>query len=388
MLARELSDVPKQRALRLGIDAEALRTPLSGVGSYVLNLCRELELILTDSEFFAYSRLPASRLSLPSSRWKLRVEPTGLLRRIPSFAWLRTRGARLCQNDQLHVFWATRTLHPRLAAPVRTVCTVHDLNHLIVPDTMQLPTLWSHRAWFRGDVTHAHVVVANSRGTAERVQMLLHRRVAHVVSPAVDPSFRIPDATRRLSHERELRALGVRRPYLLTVSTLEPRKNLAALVDAFVHLKKQGKLDGYQLVLVGTSGWKNRGLEKTLEAAQRFGVVRTGYVARELLPTLYGNAEVFVLPSLYEGFGMPVLEARACGTRVVVSDIPELREAGGAHAIAVEPTIAGISDGILQALRNPSRSECELFEQHSWSRAAQQLAAVFSNVVREDRSDP
>lgn len=381
----ESATPPKRGRLRLGIDAEALRIPLSGVGSYVLNLCRELEKLQPETQFYAYSRLPEGRLAMPSSRWILRTEPNTLLRRMPSFLWLRTRGAALCSRDGLHLFWATRTLHPRLKEPVRTVSTVHDLNHLLVPETMQLRTLWSHRAWFEGDVARADAIVANSDGTAQRLGILLNRSVTDVVRPALDPAFHIPSTEEGPAHAKALAAHGIRAPYLLTVSTLEPRKNLGVLVEAFAQLKSSGLLDGYSLVLVGTRGWKNNAFERTLEAAQRFGVVRPGYVPRELLPALYANAEVFVLPSLYEGFGMPVLEARACGTKVVVSDTPELREAGGPHAIAVEPSVAGVRAGIQQALRSTPAIETELHTEYSWPRAGARLATIFSNVVRQPR---
>jgi glycosyltransferase involved in cell wall biosynthesis len=106
-----------------------------------------------------------------------------------------------------------------------------------------------------------------------------------------------------------------------------------------------------------------------------------GYVPDRLLPTLYANAEMFVMPSVYEGFGMPVLEARACGARVVVSDTPELREAGGPHAVAVEPTKAGIREGIRRALRSPRIREVSLAREHSWSQAAAQLLAVFQSAL-------
>jgi hypothetical protein len=114
------SSFSTSEALRIGIDGEALRTPLSGVGQYVLQLCRELEALLPDAQLFAYARLPAERLALPSPRWTLRRERHAALRRLPSFLWLKTRGAALARRDELDVFWAGRTLHPRLGAPVRT----------------------------------------------------------------------------------------------------------------------------------------------------------------------------------------------------------------------------------------------------------------------------
>lgn len=366
----------ERSALRIGIDGEALRTPLSGVGHYVHRLCCELESLLPEAHFFAYARLPAERLALPSPRWTLRQEPVPALRRIPSFAWLRTRGARLCAKDRLDVFWAGRTLHARLPAPVRTVVTVHDLNHRLVPETMQRSTRWSHRLWFDADVARADAVLANSQGTADRLLGLMKRKVDGVVLPGLAPQFQPLAPHAEDAARAALQPLGILPPYLLSVATLEPRKNVVTLFRAFVELKQAGALPHHQLVLVGAKGWQDPALERELRAAQSLGVVMAGYVPDALMPALYACADALVCPSLYEGFGMPVLEARACGTRVVIADVPELREAGGVHATVASPTVAGVRDGILRALASPAIKEPGLAAQHGWTLGAMRLAAV------------
>lgn len=344
----------------------------------MFHLCRELEELLPHAQFFAYSRLPRERLELPSPRWTLRSEANPSFSRLPSFVWLKTRGRALCERDQLDYFWANRTLHPRLSRPVRTVCTVHDLNHLLVPETMQAPTLWSHRLWFERDLRLAQHVVTNSKGTAERVRALLRKPVREVVPPGLDASYRPQTAEQQRAAYAELSARQIAAPYLLSVATQEPRKNIHALVEAFVALKRAGSLANYKLVLVGATGWKNQKLDRALRAGAPFGVVTAGYMPQELLPALYAGAEAFVFPSLYEGFGMPVLEARACGTRVLTSDSPELREAAGPHATFVEPSAEGIRAGILRALAAPRSPERDLDQHYSWKRSATRLADIFT----------
>jgi glycosyltransferase involved in cell wall biosynthesis len=147
-----------------------------------------------------------------------------------------------------------------------------------------------------------------------------------------------------------LARLGVKQPYLLSVATPEPRKNLEVVLRAYIDLKRSGQLSKHQLVLTGPAGWKNRPWKQRLGEARLHGAVLAGYVPDELMPTLYGGAEALVFPSLYEGFGMPVLEARCCGARVVTTNIPELREAGDEYMIYVQPTVEGIKAGILQAI--------------------------------------
>jgi glycosyltransferase involved in cell wall biosynthesis len=164
------------------------------------------------------------------------------------------------------------------------------------------------------------------------------------------------------------------------VATHEPRKNLVRLLDAFEQMQAGGELQGYRLVLVGGSGWKNGELDARIKASP--AVVRTGYVDDAALPALYAHAEALVFASTYEGFGMPVLEARLCGTRIVTTDIPELREAGGDDAVYVQPSTEGIRNGIRQVVATASNERarqhqsCVALEQHhnSWRVSARLLA--------------
>ena len=373
--------------MRIGIDGEALRSPLSGVGQYVYNLCRELELLLPTAVFLAYSRLPASALRLPSARWQLRREPLAAFRRLPSFVWLKSRGRAMCLADGIDVFWAGRTLHPGLGDKARTIVTIHDLNHLLWPKTMQLSTRWSHKLWFRHDVLSAQVRLANSDSTAMRVRDLICTSVDAVVRPGVGAHFcAVPDQ-RTLSDFRS--RIGVHGPYILSVANSEPRKNLAVLVDAFIGLKKRGYLRDHALLLVGDAGWKRRVSKAKAESARSCNVITLGYLPDELMPSLYAAADLFVMPSLYEGFGMPLLEARVCGTRLVATDIPELHESGENHCVFVEPTVDGVSGGILSASQSqpPERkSSAPWSAEYSWQRAAlAMLPFLGAEVVRERR---
>lgn len=365
-------------SLRIGIDGDALRAPLSGVGHYVFNLCRELDALLPEALFIAYTRLPAEAVLLPSAQWQLHSEPVAAFRRLPSFVWLKTRCRAMCASDRVDVFWAGRTLHPRLAGGVRTVCSVHDLNHLVVPETMQFQTRWSNRLWFRRDILTADCVLANSYGTAERIRTMIGAEVSDVVPPGVAPQFHPPQSARETEISENLSRLGVKRPYLLSVATPEPRKNLDTVLRAYIDLKRGGKLKEHQLVLAGPTGWKNRALKQTLSEARAHSLVLAGYVPDDLMPILYAGADALVFPSLYEGFGMPVLEARTCGARVVTTDIPELREAGDEYVTYVQPTLEGVKAGILRAIGLPKPPPAV-------GRTWNETARVLAHSLREGR---
>lgn len=366
-------------ALRLGIDGEALKRPLSGVGQYVLHLCRELEVLLPQAELFAYARHGEELIERPSTRWQLRSESIPLLRTLPSFAWLKTRGKLLCDRDRLQVFWAGRTLHPGLVGDTVTVSTVHDLNLHLVPETMQLSTRWSHRLWFERDVASANYLVANSRGTADRVYSVLGRRVDEVVLPGVDERFR---RASNMPVDPLQRAGIPSEPYLLCVATLEPRKNVPALLRAFLELKRTRRLPDHKLVLVGARGWQGTELRELFEEAIPFGLVVAGYLEDALMPQVIAGADVLICASTYEGYGMPVLEARACGTRVVVSDTPELRESGGPNATIVRPNVEGIASGIAAALtRERLALDATDAQAQTWTASARRMVQLIERAA-------
>lgn len=369
--------------LRIGIDGEALRKPMSGVGNYVYGLCCELDKLMPHAQFYVYSRFPAEALSLPSARWLVRHEVQPLLRKIPSFLWLKTRGAELCKEDKLTHFWAGRTIHPRLPKPVKTLVTVHDLNHLVVPETMQRSTRFSHQLWFAGDVKSADVVMCNSRGTADRLAAALGVKADVVIHPGVADCYRPLLGEQRAKAAEGLAKLGVKSPYILSVGTLEPRKNVELLFDSFMALKSQGKLDGYQLVLAGARGWQNKSLEQRLKAAAPAGVTIPGYVPNELMPALFGLADLLVCASSYEGFGMPVLEARSCGTPVLTSDVPELREAAGGYGAVAPQTVDGLADAVLKALSDDKVTTLPDVALISWANGARKLIQVLNAESRK-----
>ena len=359
--------------MRFGIDGESLRKPLSGVGTYTLNICKALERELGagDVEFYAYGRVAARDVVLPSSRWRWVREHEPAWRKVPSFVWLKTRAARLCESQRLNFFWAPRTVHPRLPKPTITLCTVHDLNHLLVPGTMKWHSYLMHRAWFEADVRSAHIVLANSNGTAARLLQHLRAPVCDVLHPGVSAQFRPLSAVETAAAEVELGRLGIVRPYVLSVSTLEPRKNIEGLFRGFNHLRGQGLLPKHRLVLVGARGWQNRQLMRQLRASDR--VVLPGYIPVQLLPAVYALADVMVFPSLYEGFGMPVLEARACGTPTVIADVPELCEAAGGDAVVVDGTPLGIAEGMRKAMQLPHETGGHV-DDFTWAQAARRMA--------------
>ena len=207
----------------------------------------------------------------------------------------------------------------------------------------------------------------------------------HVVYPAPAPVFRPLPAGPALDAVRCQHRLPDR--FILHVGTLEPRKNLVRLVEAFGQLRRHD-LGFYGLVLVGKRGWRDAAIFAAIERLGLGDAVRVlGYIPEETLVSLYNLADALVFPSLYEGFGFPLLEAMACGTPVVTSPQGALREIAGDAARFVEPTeVESIAAGLREVLADPAKRE-ELrskglahVPRFRWSNTAETTRRLYARV--------
>jgi len=256
----------------------------------------------------------------------------------------------LARRARLDVLHGPVNVAPR-RAPCPTVVTVHDLAFLRFPNTLTPGRRRYLTAATRDAVRRAERVIAVSASTARDVVELLGAApdLVTVVPLAADPAFRPlpPAALAAFRAER-----GLARPFVLSVATLEPRKNLPLLLRAFARIAADVEHD---LVLVGAEGWMGGELRATLGRLNLGDRVRlAGFGDPADLPSWYGAAELFVYPSLFEGFGLPPLEAMACGTPVVVSTAASLPEVVGDAALAIDPTDeAGLAASMGRVLFDP-----------------------------------
>jgi glycosyltransferase involved in cell wall biosynthesis len=278
-----------------------------------------------------------------------------------------------------------------LVHPRRSVVTVHDLGYHYYPEAhtadQRCYLEWSTRYHVR---TAAHIV-ADSQATKDDLVRLYGAApnrvtVAHLgVDPSLQPVYDpVLLARVRLKY-------GISAPYLLYVGTLQPRKNLARLIEAFgeVGMWGNGQGLGLQLVLAGKRGWL---CEEILSRVRELGlsgqVVFPGYVDGADLAALYSGASLFVMPSLYEGFCMPALEAMACGTPVVCSNVSSLPEVVGDAAWLFDPRdVAAMALAMKGVLEDGDRRQAMVargFEQvrrFTWTRCAQQVLGVLERVT-------
>jgi glycosyltransferase involved in cell wall biosynthesis len=307
--------------VRIAIDARAAAEVPAGRGRYVRELLGALARDGGDHEYLllarhAWEEAPPD----PRFRWYLRDI------RDPVWALWAAGAARGC-NGVL----ATNS-YLMCAARPPSVVTVYDLvafeRELGAPAGSAAERLTLPLA-----VRRAHALACISAATRDALVERFPRAAAtaHVVLLGVEPRFFADAQAARAARER----LGLQRPYVLMTGTLEPRKNVARAVAAFAGLPTSLR-ERYELVLAGPRGWKTEEIDAAL-AANRDVVRVLGHVPEEDLPGLYAGAELFVYPSLREGFGLPVLEAMAAGTAVVTSNVSSLPEVGGDAARYADP---------------------------------------------------
>lgn len=276
----------------------------------------------------------------------------------------------------------------------RTVLTVHDLAFLFFPQAA-MPGLQRYlNVVVPRSVRRADHIIADSAHTARDLReqwQVLDERIS-VVQGAVDHArFHPRAADGENARVRARYALGDA-PYILTVSRLEPRKNHLRLVEAFALARREGAIP-QRLVIGGGKGWL---YEQTFARVQELGladaVTFTGFVDEVDLPALYRGADLFAYPSLYEGFGLPVIEALAAGTPVLTGDNSCLPEAGGPGALYVNAQdVRAIADGLLRLatdapLRATLRTAGLAHAAHfTWERSAQQLLTAYRTTLTQGR---
>ena len=365
--------------MKIGIDGRAFQGNLTGIGKYVSELCRVLDRCLPDARFYIYSQLPIC-MPVNSKRWIHRQDPSILAKYMKSVLWLKLSCGRLCSQDDLDAFWSIGHFSPRLSKKIKRILIVHDVIFRVLPESMPLFHLSSHKLFFKKEVNRANLIITNSMGTSERLNQYYGRNADIIINPPVSKSF-YPRSRQQI--QKFLKKYNISSPYLLSVAKKAPIKNLQMLIRVYIKMKKEGSLPKHNLVLVGGDGWRYKGTHSLLSRNENNGIIDLGYIPENELPILYSGSDIFIFPSIYEGFGIPVLEARMCGARIVTSDIPELHEAGGDNAIYIVPSEEGIKKGILECINNKSDINCNKQIHHSAEAKAIELARAFKDLVKE-----
>jgi glycosyltransferase involved in cell wall biosynthesis len=380
--------------MKIGIDISRSIEDATGVGYYAKNLVHALADIDSVNEYIMYSTF----FDCFPAKWKDAKIPSNSnfnlhQRNLPSWyirkAW-QDAGHREHLFRGVDIVHSTAFTMPPVSGP-KVIVTIHDLSFLVFPQhhtdaNYQFVNRNVHMASRRAD----HII-ADSESTRNDIKRFLHvpDEKISVVHLAAKKIFCEKRSSANIAGVRSL--YGINKPYLLAVGSIEPRKNLALSLIAFKALIEITGA-GYQFVIAGGAGWKNEAfysLLKRLDINEH--LVFTGYVAEKDLPALYQGADVFVYPSVYEGFGLPVLEAMASGVPVITSNTSSLPEVAGNAALLVNPLEAvEIFEAMETLLTRPElREELKTkgFKQSrkfSWEMTARKTFEIYQKVMNEN----
>jgi radical SAM superfamily enzyme YgiQ (UPF0313 family)/glycosyltransferase involved in cell wall biosynthesis/SAM-dependent methyltransferase len=372
----------------VAFDATALQPHKSGIGTYTENLIGALLETNAIAEILLLSNKTPVLPSVNGNGEKIRDHADG---KFPVRAvWMQAILPRLLARLRPALCHFPNYLAP-LSSPCPRVVTIHDMSLCRYPEMFTWKKRYPSRALLPEVARRAEAVITVSEFSRREILAVLGlpEEKIHLIREAPSPLFHpVTDAV-RLAEVR--RRHGVPERFVLSVGTREPRKNLLRLLDAFDDLvTKSARLRDVRLVLVGASGWRNEAIRLRVARGVASGrIVDLGYVPEEDLPALYSMAAALAYPSLYEGFGLPILEGMASGVPVLTSNRTATAEVGGPAALLVDPEdTRAIRDGLETLLTNGDLAR-ELSEKglahaarFSWEAAAGETIEVYRKVVR------
>lgn len=351
-----------------------------GVGRLEVELLKAIAHIDKKNSYRVYTPYaPLGDLPPETNRFKYEI---------PSFKRLWSQVALpvklVVDTPKPDVFYAPVHYAPRYC-PVPLVVGIMDLSYIHFPELFKPIDLYKLKNWTAYSVNKAQGVIAISQSTKSDILKTydIDPQKVHVVYPGIN-KFK---TTMKGSY-------GIKDEYILYVGTLQPRKNIVRLIEAFKKVKSDGSgVTGLQLVIVGKKGWLyDEILGKAKELGIEKDVVFTGFVPDSQLPLLYANAKCFCFPSLYEGFGFPVLEAMQYGCPVVASNVSSLPELVGDAGVLVDPqSVDSIAQGLKEVLTLKHEARMKRIEKgkkqastFTWERAARETIDILESVAKHE----
>jgi glycosyltransferase involved in cell wall biosynthesis len=370
--------------MRFSVDAHAIGQHLTGNETYIRNLLKSFALYREDDQFVAYISRPSARAEIPSGFATRLVSPNPFARLgfdLPRWL-LRDR------PDLLHVQYTAP-----LVPGVPVVVSVHDISFLTHPHYFTRARAVQLNLTVRNTVKRASAVLTPSEFSRRGIigAYGLSEDIVHVIPNGVSSTFR--PILRELAHSRVSEKYGIGAPYVLTVGDLQPRKNHAGFFQAFEDLLREHPSLPHHLVVTGKKTWYGgRVHQAARDSAVSNRIHFTDFVDDDDLVQLYGGCDLFVFPSFYEGFGLPILEAMACGRAVACSETSAMPEVADSACLLFDPYTRGqmvramrdlLIDGELRA--RMERLGLQRAAQFSWEKAAERTLRVYRGVMETEQ---
>lgn len=374
--------------MKIGINARYLQKETSGIINYLLNLIINLKKIDRQNEyilFFGNDKPVPAEVLCDNFKSDIPSMPTNS--QIMRVLWEHLYLPVAIKKLKIDVFH-----EPSFIAPVfkkcPTVITIYDLAFLYYPKCFTRRNVMYFKAMLAGSINRADAIIAISENTKKDIinHFKVHPDKIKVIYGGVDAFFRIVNNAEETS--RVKRKFNITKEYILNVSLISPRKNLISLLKSFKKLREDKNID-CQLVIAGGKGWRYKDIFKMVRLLELDNnIIFTDYVSNEELLHLYNNAMLFAYPSLYEGFGLPILEAMACGCPVVSSSTSSIPEVCADAAMLVNPeSIDDLTEAIYIMITEDSikqvykKKGLERIKYFLWEGTAQKTLSVYKKVI-------
>jgi glycosyltransferase involved in cell wall biosynthesis len=370
--------------VRIAIDARKLHD--FGIGTYIRNLLRHLARIDHDTE---YVLLCQARDREITGELELGANFRAVIERSGPYSFREQISLPLVLGRQRpHLFHAPHYVLPPLTR-CRSVVTIHDCIHLMFPQYLpnRLALAYARASIWMAARTSSRILTVSEASKRDILRFFdVKPEKITVIYNGIDRRFHVKPPDEEMARVRQRYQLEG--DFVLYVGNVKPHKNLGRLLDAF-QLVRQGGLDHLKLVVIGDEISKYTELRRTVHRLNLHKHIRfLGFMPDETLAVLYRLAAVFVFPSLYEGFGLPPLEAMASGTPVVTSNVSSLPEVVGDAAVLVDPNDAeSIADGMRRVLTDPVLADSLVERGHaraaefSWERSVRRIRTIYGEIA-------
>lgn len=381
--------------MRIGIDARFAVRNRRGIGNYTLMLIQQLAEFDKINEYVIYiDRVDDQQVLPKQANFTVKIlSPSNYL------LWEQIALPLAVNKDKIEVLHCTANTAPLiLSSQIRLISTVHDIMYLYNSNKMPQPKSMYQKM----GKLYRKIMVPASFQRVDAIITVSHYSKLDIMSyfpalpeekifvtyEAANEKFRSVDkdaARKRITTE-----MGIIGTYIFALAGADPRKNTETVIKNFIQLKAH-RCIGHKLVLTGLPGWRNsKYYEIVRNAGMEDDIVFTGYISEEQLVDLYNCAEFFLYPSRYEGFGLPILEAMACGTPVITSNVTSIPEIAGDAAVLIEPTnkeqlnkaiVKMLDDGSLK--NDMIKKGFEQSAKFSWRKMAIDTLAIYEGLMQE-----
>lgn len=389
-----------ESGLRIGIEVTSLSlNQLTGIPRVVIEYINILQNIDKENQYFLYSNRKIKHIDVVNEKWNRKVLTNLEKYKNPFFNFFIRLFTKnyfyvifilpfLLHRDKIDVFIGTTPQFFPLRLKNRNYKSIifsYDIVWELFPETMHKTNLFIMKLLAHRNIKSADSVVSISKATRSDLIKILGVDEKKIIPINLAASEKVFFNCKKSSVDIVLKKYNIRKKYILSVCTLEPRKNLKAALKAFSLLENKKEL---YFVLTGMMGWLNKDF---YELFKKYGIadniIVTGFVPDEDLAPLYSGAELFVYPSIYEGFGLPVLEAMQCGCPVITSNASSLPEVAGDAAILFDPfDVEDIKNKIKMVLNNSKlknkmkKDGIQRAENFSWEMSARKLLSHIREI--------